>query len=115
MVSAIVSVRESAAGTNNAVIRAQLGASTTNIFASANPGWGTTWNYLAAYMATGPGGVTWTPANVEALTIEFDSTDAAPAIWCQGIVVEAEYPEISLPTPLITDRRTPRRRALQRM
>jgi hypothetical protein len=99
LVSAIVAVRESAAGTNNAVIRAELAASLTNIFATANPGWGTTWNYLAARMSVGPGSAAWTPANVEALNIEFDSTDANPNIWCQGICVEVAYRDRSLLLP----------------
>jgi hypothetical protein len=93
LVAAIIAVREASAGTNNAVFRTELGGSTTDIFASANPGWGTTWNYLAAFMSTGPGAATWTSANVEAMQFECDSTDAAPAIWCQGVVYEVAYPE----------------------
>ena len=93
-VSALVPAREASTGTNNATFRMYLSASTTNIF-SANPGWGTTWNYLGLMMASKPGGGAWASADIANLKLETDSTDASPNVWLSGLQLEIAYPSPS--------------------
>ena len=90
-VRSLITVREASAGTNNATIRIRAsGGTTSNIF-SGNPGWGTTWNYLGLMSTSVPGGSGWSTTDVEGLTLEADSTDAAPAWWMGGYTAEVAY------------------------
>jgi hypothetical protein len=82
--------REEAAGTNNAIFRTYLGGSTTDHF-NADPGWGTTWNYLRSIMVAKPGGGAWTQTDINAIRFEVDSTDCNPTIWLGGFVYEVAY------------------------
>lgn len=91
----IIAVREASTGTNNATYRMLGNATTVNIF-SGNPGWGTTWNYLALLMTTEPGGAAWTVAKINALQAEADSTDASPNPWCSGWITEVACKRASL-------------------
>lgn len=90
-VIALIAVKESATGANNATLRTYLSGSTDNIF-SGDPGWGTTWNVLRRIMAARPGGGAWTNQNVKDLRVEFLSTDGAPAVRLGGVFYEAAYP-----------------------
>lgn len=93
-VTLITASREASAGTNNAIFRTLLTASTTDHF-NGNPGWGTTWNYLRTIMAAKPGTGAWSNQNVKDIRFEADSTDAAPAIWLSGFFYEIAYPPAS--------------------
>ena len=89
-VSLITASQEAAAGTNSATFRTLVGASTTNHF-NADPGWGTTINYLRSIMTTKPGGGAWADADVQGINFEADSGDSNPAIHLTGFYYEVAY------------------------
>lgn len=94
-VSCIFVARESAAGTNNITFRTLVGASTTNHF-NADPGWGTTWNYVRSTMALTPASTPWTQNDVNGINFEADSTDLNPEVWLSGFFYEIAYTTMTL-------------------
>jgi hypothetical protein len=95
-VTLITAGREASAAANNVILRTLVGASTTDHF-NADPGWGTTWNYIRSIMTAKPGGGAWTRQNVLDINFEMDSTDATPAIWLSGFFYEVAFPPDPFP------------------
>ncbi|MCW2924665.1 MAG: Fibronectin type domain protein, partial [Thermoleophilia bacterium] len=77
---------------NSVDVDARSGASTAPVF-TGNPGGSTgTVNYFSGVLNTAPGGAAWTHGRLSGLVLQLGSADPSPAVWTDGLQVEADFP-----------------------
>ena len=88
----------SGAGTNSFTItlRHNTGATSANVF-SGTTNVGATITYKRAHFATIPGGAAWTLAAANDLRTRFLVADASPDPYIDALMLEADFPERSMP------------------
>jgi len=87
-------------GTNpcNLTVKLNDGGTLSDIKVWSNPG--ATYVYARAHFATAPSGGAWTLAKLQALRARIGySTDVNPDIFCDALMIEAEFPELVAFTP----------------
>jgi len=90
--------REAATGTNNITVNAMSGASSATAINNDPSGGTTSVNYFASALTTAPGGAAWTPTLFNGLNLRLQSSDFAPAVWTDSLMVEADFPPATNPT-----------------